>query len=122
MSRFSLTDTREAPLVLRMGVTRNGEEEKVTMTQGKYTKCLLGRYAMGNCNSTYTPDVERELSLDGGEAAGQGRQKAVLGHYGQHDVPRTGDSLGILYSVNQLARVTSKPSKALMAAVKHLLR
>ena len=36
----------------------------MTITHEKYTKPLLERYGMASCNSTYTPGVGKELSLD----------------------------------------------------------
>ena len=50
--------------MLGMDVTRDHTEGAVTITQNNYTKSVLGRYGMGSCNPTYTPDVESELSLD----------------------------------------------------------
>ena len=64
MSRFSMTDMGDVSLVLGMGVTRDRDKGKVTITQEKYTKSLLERYGMTNCNSTYTRAVGKELSLD----------------------------------------------------------
>ena len=64
MSRFSMTDMRDVSLVLGMGVTRDREKGTVTITHEKYTKSLLERYGMASCNSTYTPGVGNELSLD----------------------------------------------------------
>ena len=64
MSRFSMTDMGTVSLVLEMGVTRGHEKGTVTITQEKYTKSLLERYGMASINSTYTPGVGKELSLD----------------------------------------------------------
>ena len=36
----------------------------MAITQEKYTKSLLERYGMASWNSTYTPGVGKELSLD----------------------------------------------------------
>ena len=47
-----------------MGVTRDREKGTVIITQEKCTKSLLERYGMASCNSTYTPGVGEELSLD----------------------------------------------------------
>ena len=79
---------------------------------------------MANCNSTYTPGMGKELSLDQPEKRilrkeEKQRFQAITGsvmYLGQ--VTR----YEILYAVNQLARAMSKPSKAHMAAAKHLLR
>ena len=107
-----------------MGVTREYEKGTMAITQGKYTKSLLERYDMASCNSTYTPGVGNELSLDQPEERLLNREEKqgfqaitssvmYLGYVTRYD---------ILYAVNQLAREMSKPSKAHMAAAKHLLR
>ena len=124
MSRFSMTDMGDVSLVLGMGVTRDREKGTVTITQENYTKSLLERYGMANCNPAYTPGVGKELSLDQPEEGllskeEKQRFQAITGsvmYLGQ--VTR----YDILYAVNQLARAMSKPSKAHMAAAKHLLR
>ena len=79
---------------------------------------------MGNCNPAHTPGVGKELSLDHPEEnllnkEDKRRFQAITGsvmYLGQ--VTR----YDIGYAVNQLARAMSKPSKARMAAAKHLLR
>ena len=118
-----MTGMGDVSLVLGMGVTRDRKKGTVTITQGKYAKFLLERYCMASCNSTYTPGVGKELSLDQPEKRllikkeKQGFQAITgsvmyLGQVTRYD---------ILYAVNQLARAMSKPSKAHMAAAKHLL-
>ena len=62
--RFSMTDMGDVSLVVGMGVTRDRDKGTVTITQEKYTKSLLERYCMATCNSTYTPRVGKDLSLD----------------------------------------------------------
>ena len=64
MMRLSIKNMGEVSLVLGMDVTRDREKGTVTITQDNCAKCLLERYGMGNCNSTYAPGVESELSLD----------------------------------------------------------
>ena len=79
---------------------------------------------MRGCNPAYIPGVGPKLSLDQPEEnllneEGKRRYQSTTGaamylaqvcHY------------DILYTVNQLARAMSKPSKAHMGAAKHLLR
>ena len=59
-----MTNMGEVSPVLGMGVTRDREKGTVTITQYNYTKSLLERYGMGNCNPTYTSGVGGELSLN----------------------------------------------------------
>ena len=95
MSRFSMMDIGDVSLVLGMGVTRDREKGTVTITQEKYTKPLLERYGMVSCNSTYTPGMGKELSLDRPEErllSKEGKKRFHARH-GQRNVPWTGDSL-----------------------------
>ena len=64
MSRFSMADMGDVSLVLGMDVTRDREKGTVTIAQQKYTKSMLERYGMASCNSTYTPGMGKELSLN----------------------------------------------------------
>ena len=123
-SRFSMTDMRDVSLVLRIGVTRDRAKGTGTIKQEKYTESLMQRYGMASCDSTHTPGVGKELSLDEPEERilskeEKQRFQAITGsvmYLGQ--VTR----YGILYAVNQLARAMSKPSKGHMAVAKHLNR
>ena len=64
MGRFSMMGTGEVSLALGMDVTRDREKGTVTIAQDGYTKFLLERYGMEDCNPTYTPGVGRELFLN----------------------------------------------------------
>ena len=122
MGRFSMTDMGEVSLVLGMGVTRDSEKGTVIITQVNHTKSLLERYGKGNCSPTDNPGVGSELSLD------QPGEKLLNNEDKQRFQAITGSVMylgqmtrdDILYSVNQLARAMSKPSKAHMTAAKHL--
>ena len=124
MSRFSMMDMGDVSLVLGMGVTCDREKGAVIITQEKYTKSLLERYGMANCNSTYTPGVGKELPLDQPEESLPNKEET------QRFQDITGSVMDleqvtrydIFCAVNQLARTMSKPSKAHMAAAKHLIR
>ena len=95
MSRFSLTDRGNVSLVLGMGVIRGCEKGTVVTTQEKYTKSLLELYSTASCKSTYTPGVEKELSLDQPEVRllSMEGMTAFPGHQGQRNVPWISDSL-----------------------------
>ena len=77
---------------------------------------------MRNCNPAHTPGVGKELSLD------QPEENLLNKEYKRrfHTITGSVMCLGqvtrydIGYAVNQLARVMCKPSKAHMAAAKHL--
>ena len=79
---------------------------------------------MANCNSTYTPGMGKELSLD------QPEKRILRKEEKQRFQAMTGSVMylgqvaryDILYALIQLARATSKPSKAHVAAAKHELR
>ena len=119
-----MTDMGDVSLVLGMEVTRDRTKGTVTITQENYVKSLLERYGMGNCNPAHTPGVGKKLSLDQPEEnllnkKDKRRFQAItgsvmcLGQVTRYDIG---------YAVNQLARAMCKPSKAHMAAAKHLLR
>ena len=94
------------------------------ISQKDYTEDIVLSTGMQGCNPLYTPGVGPELFLDQPEenllnGEGKRRYQSITGaamylaqvcHY------------DILYTVNQLARAMSKPSKAHMGAAKHLLR
>ena len=100
------------------------ENGTLTITQDSYTKSLLERYGMCNCNLNYTPGVGSDLFLD------QPDEKLLNKEDTQRFQAIT-DSvmyLGLVvrydisYSVNQLTRALPKSCKFYMAATKHLLR
>ena len=96
----------------------------MTTTQDNYTKSLLERYGMRNCNFRYTPSVGSDLFLDQPE-------EKLLNKKDKQRFQATTDSvmyLGLVvrydisYSVSQLTRALPKSFKSHMAATKHLLR
>ena len=106
-----------------IGVTCDREKRTVTITQDKFTKSLLERYGMGNCNSTHTPGVGSELFLDQPEEKLLSNENKQLFQIITGSVIYLGQvtRYGILYSAHQLARTVAKPSKAPKTAAKHLL-
>ena len=104
-----MANMRDVSLVLGMGVTRDREKGTVTITQDKCTKSVLERCGMARCNSTYTPGVGKELSLDQPEERLLSKEEKqrfqaikgsamYLGQVSRYD---------ILYAVNHLARAMS---------------
>ena len=96
----------------------------VTITQDNYTKSLLERCGMGNCNLRYTPGVGSDLFLNQPE-------EKLLNKEDTQRFQAITDSvmyLGLVlrydtsYSVNQLTRALPKSSQSYMAATKHLRR
>ena len=92
------------------------------MNQKDYTEDIVQRYGMRACNPAYTPRVRPELSLDQLE-------ENLLNEEGKRRCQSiTGEAMylaqicryDILYTVKQLARAMSKPSRAHMGAAKHL--
>ena len=124
MNGFEMTDVSDVSRVLGMDVTRDREEETITINQKDYTEGIVQRYGMRGCNPAYPSGVGPELSLDQPEEnlldeEGKWRYQSTTGpaiYLAQ--VCR----YGILYTVSQLARAMSKPSKAHMGAAKPLLR
>ena len=64
MDRFEMTDLGNVPKVLGMDVTRDREDETITIDQKDYTEDILERYGVTNCNVAFTPGVGPEISLD----------------------------------------------------------
>ena len=124
MDRFEMTGIGDVSKVLGMIVTRDREDGTITINQKDYTEDIVQRYGMWDCNPAYNPGVGPELSLDQPEEnllneEGKRRYQSITGvavylaQVCRYD---------ILYTVNQLTRAMSKPSKAHMGAPKHLLR
>ena len=110
--------------MLGVRVARDREKGALTITQENNTNFLLERFGMASCNSTYTPHVGKELSLNQPEerilnAEEKHRFQAITGSVMYLVQVIRYDSL---YAVNQLAGAFVSPSKAHMATAKHLLR
>ena len=124
INRFEMTTMGDVSRVLGMNVTRDHEEGTITINQKDYTEDIVQRYGMRGCNLACTPGVGAELSLDQSEEnllnkGGKRRYQSVTGtamYFAQ--VCR----YDILYTVIQLARAMSKPSKAHLRDAKRLLR
>ena len=103
-------------------VIRDHEEGTITINQKEYTEDIVQRYGMRGCNPAYTPGVRPEVSLDQPEEnllnkEGKRRYQSITGEVMYFAQICRYD---ILYTVNQLARAMSKPSRAHMGAAKHL--
>ena len=124
MNRFEMSDMGDVSRILGMNVTRDREKGTITVNQKGYTEDVVQRYGMKSCNPVYTPGVGPELSLS------QPKEKLLNEEEKRRYQAITGAVMylaqltryDILYAVNQLARAMSKPAKAHMGAVKHLLR
>ena len=123
MDRFEMTDMGDVSRVLGMNVVRDRKNEKITINQKDYTEDIVERFGMKGCNSAFTTGAGPECSLNQAEnnlldEEGKRRYQSIVGasmyltQVSRYD---------ILYAVNQLERGVSKPSKAHMAAAKHLL-
>ncbi|CAN0011358.1 unnamed protein product [Sphacelaria rigidula] len=124
MVRFKMTDMGDVSLVLGMRVTRDRKNGPLTLSHENYTKSILEKYGMGDCNPLSTPGTGAELSLNQPEeqrldpATTQRYQAITVSLMYLAQVTR----YGIQFAVNQLARAISTISKAHMGAAKHLLR
>ena len=124
VERFEMTDLRDVSKSLGINATRDKENGTITIDQKNHTEDILERYGMTNCNVAFTPSVEPEISLDQPadrllDEQGKQRYQSIAGalmylvQVSRYD---------ILYGVDQLPRTMSKPSRAHMGAVKHILR
>ena len=105
----------DVPLTLGMGFTRDRKKETVTTNQGQYSKSILERYGMTNCKPGYTENSFRWTGRN--KEYKQGFQ-AITGRV-MYLIQLT--RYDIMYTVNQILRAKSNPSKAHMVA-KHLIR
>ena len=106
-----------------MKLTRDREKGTITVSQKDYTEDVVQGYGMEGCSPAYTPGVGLEMSLKQPEEKllnekEKRRYQAITGAVMYFALVTRYD---ILYAVNQLARVMSKPAKAHMGAAKHLL-
>ena len=124
MNRFEMSDMGGVSRILGTNVTRDREKGTITVNQKDYTEDVVQRYGMKGCNPVYTPGVGPELSLS------QPEEKLLNEEEKRRYQAITGAVMylaqltryDILYADTQLARAMSKPAKAHMGAVKHLLR
>ena len=121
VDRFEMTDKSDVPRVLGMNVARDHEEGVITINQKNDTEDIVQSCRIRDCNLAYTPGVGPELSLDQSE-------ENLLNEEGKRGYKSiTGAAMylaqvcryDILYTVNQLEKAMSKPSKAHMGAAKH---
>ena len=124
MNRFEMSDMGDVSRILGMNVTRDREKGTITINQKDYTEDVVQRYSMKGCNLAYTPGVGSALSLN------QPQEKLLNEEEKRRYQAITGavtylaqvTRYDIIYAVNQLAGVMSKPAKAHMGAAKHLIR
>ena len=64
MARFSMTDLGEVSLVLGRKITRDRSKRTLRISQTNYTRSILDRFNMKDCNPVSTPSTGAELSLD----------------------------------------------------------
>ncbi len=124
MQRFSMTDLGEVSLILGMKVTRDRAKKTLRINQTDYTRSLLDKFNMSDCSPVSTPGVGVELPLEQPEetlldSEGIKLYQSLVGsllylsRISRYD---------IAYSVLQLTRFTSKPSKIHLTRAKHCLR
>ena len=123
MSTFKMTDMGNVSLVLGMQFTRDREKGILTITRKDYTKFMLEKFGMSACTPLSTPGLGPELSLEKPEGKtldeeGKKRYQEITGSVMYLTQVTRYD---IMYATTQLARATSKASKAHMAAANHLL-
>ena len=124
MDRCEMTDFGDVSKVLGMNVTRDQENGTIIIDQKDYTEDIIERYGMTHGNTTFTPGVGPEISVNQPadrllDEQGKYWDKSIAGalmylvQVSRYD---------ILYAVSQVARATSKPSSAHRGAEKHVLR
>ena len=61
MATFATTDLGDVPLVMGVEVKRNMEPGTIELDQGKYTRSVIERFEMSDCNPVYTTGTEKEF-------------------------------------------------------------
>ena len=64
MARFSMTDLGEVSLILGMKITRDRSKRTLRISLTDYTRSILDRFNMKDCNPVSTPITGAELSLN----------------------------------------------------------
>ena len=123
MDRVEKSDMGDVSRVLSINVTPDREEGTITINQKDCTEDIVQRYEIWGCNPASTPGVGPELTLD--------QPKEILLNEKGKRLYQSFTSAAmylvqvcrydILYTVKQLARAMSTPSKANMEAATHLL-
>ena len=124
MEKFAVTDLGDVSQILGIEVKRDKAAGTIELSQGQYTRSVLKRFNMSDCNLVHVPGIGRELS-----AQPEGRvllnetmttlYQAIVGsiifltQYTRYDVA---------FSTMQAARHMAKPTSVHMAAVKRILR
>ena len=123
-ARFKMKDLGDASLVLGMEISRDLSCGTVSVTQAPYVRSILKKFGMDGCNKVNTPGVGPELStlVQQSEQLDAERTKRFQAIVGSVIYLAQVTRYDILFAVNQLARAMTKPSKAHLAAAKHLLR
>ena len=119
-----MKDLGDASLVLGMEISRDLNCGTVSVTQAPYVRSIQKKFGMDGCNKVNTPGVGPELStlVQQSEQLDAERTKRFQAIVGSVIYLAQVTRYDILFAVNQLARAMTKPSKAHMAAAKHLLR
>ena len=121
---FQMSDLGDVSLVLGMQVTRGRKKGTLTISQEDDTKSILARFGMENCKPSSIPGTGSELSTE------QPAETLLNMEQTQRYQAITGSVMylaqitrcDVMYTVCQLARAISKPSKTHMGAAKQLLR
>ena len=124
MARFSMTDLGEVSLILGMKITRDQSKRTLRISLTDYTRSILDRFNMKDCNPVSTPSTGAELSLDQPtdtllDEDGTKLYQSMLGSLLYLSRTTRWD---ISYAVLQLTRATSKPSTVHLKKAKHVLR
>ena len=121
---FQMSDLGDVSLVLVMQVTRDRKKGTLTISQEDYTKSILARFGMENCQPSSIPRTGSEISTE------QPAETLLNTEQTQRCQAITGSIMylaqitryDVMYAVCQFARAMSKPSKAHMGVAKQLLR
>jgi hypothetical protein len=124
MSEFKCKDLGEVHYLLGLKITRNRSERQLFISQETYTKSVLEKFGMANCNKSDTPcDSNVQLSKSQSpEKPDEKMQKEYRALIGSLMYLMTGTRPDIAYAVQSVSRYLSCPGEAHMKAAKRILR
>lgn len=121
--KFNATDLGELHHTLGMEITRDEISGNITLSQTQYTKKIIQRMGMENCNPVEKPlDTNvKLLNKHTGTSSDDDRQYYMVG-IGSLIFLSKGSRPDITYAVQHLAQFSQNPGPAHITALKHLFR
>lgn len=121
-AKFEMQDLGEASFVLGIEIKRDRATRTLSISQGAYTRTLLQRHQMAECNKAPTPLVEsvKLCGWDGQATPEETRQyQTLIGGIMWAAIITRPD---LAYAASRLSQYASNPSEQHIRAARHVLR